>query len=163
VNGFSSAPEIAILRPNKILLNKAGLIMKKLLGLITVTLLAGFAWGESYEEQVRERLAPAGNVCIQGEECAAATMVAEASQSSGSRSGEDVYGAACAACHNSGVLSAPVLGDAGQWSARLEQDTATLYDHAINGIGSMPAKGGNASLSDEEVQAAVDHMIAAVQ
>lgn len=138
--------------------------MKKLLGLITVvSLLAGFAWAESYEDQVRQRLAPAGNVCIQGEECAAATVVAEASQSSGTRSGEEVYGAACAACHNSGVLNAPVIGDASQWTDRLPKGEETLYSNAINGIGSMPAKGGNASLSDEEVQAAVDHMIASLQ
>lgn len=137
--------------------------MNKLIGLITVTLLAGFAWGESYEDQVRERLAPAGNVCVEGQECATATVAASAPQSSEPRSGDAVYTAACAACHASGVLGAPVFGDAGQWSARLEQGTATLYDHAINGIGSMPAKGGNTSLSDEEVQAAVDHMIAAVQ
>lgn len=137
--------------------------MNKLIGLITATLLAGFAWGESYEDQVRERLAPAGNVCVEGQECATATVAASAPQSSEPRSGDAVYAAACAACHTSGVLGAPVFGDAGQWSARLEQDIATLYDHAINGIGSMPAKGGNSSLSDEEVQAAVDHMIAAVQ
>lgn len=137
--------------------------MKKLLGLITVTLLAGFAWGESYEDQVRERIAPTGNVCVQGEDCATATVAAAAPQSSEPRSGDAVYGAACAACHNAGVLGAPVLGDAGQWSARLEKGTDTLYSNAIGGIGSMPAKGGNASLSDEEVQAAVDHMIAAVQ
>lgn len=137
--------------------------MNKLLGLITVTLLAGFAWGESYEDQVRERLAPAGNVCVQGEDCATATVAAAAPQSSEPRSGDEVYGAACAACHNSGAAGAPVLGEAGQWSERLDKGTETLYSNAINGIGAMPAKGGNASLSDEEVQAAVDHMIAAVQ
>lgn len=139
--------------------------MKKLLGLITVTLLAGFAWGESYEDQVRERLAPVGNVCVEGQECETAT-VAEADTGSGSsepRSGEEVYGAACAACHNSGAAGAPVLGEADQWSARLEKGTEELYSSAINGIGAMPAKGGNASLSDEEVQAAVDHMIAAAE
>ncbi len=137
--------------------------MNKLLGLITVTLLAGFAWGESYEDQVRERLAPAGNVCVEGQECTTATVAAAEPQSSEPRSGEDVYGAACAACHNSGAAGAPVLGEVDQWSARIEKGANELYASAINGIGTMPAKGGNASLSDEEVQAAVDHMIAAVE
>lgn len=137
--------------------------MKKLLGLITVTLLAGFAWGESYEDQVRERLEPVGNVCVEGQECATATVAAAEPQSSEPRSGEEVYGAACAACHNSGAAGAPVFGEADQWSARIEKGTEALYSSAINGIGAMPPKGGNTSLSDEEVQAAVDHMIAAVE
>jgi len=52
------------------------------------------------------------------------------------------------------------------WEPRLEQGVATLYDHAINGYtgsaGMMPARGGNPTLSDAEVQAAVDYMLAAV-
>lgn len=137
--------------------------MKKLLGLITVTLLAGFAWGESYEDQVRERLAPVGNVCVEGQECETATVAAAEPQSSEPRSGDQVYSAACAACHATGAAGAPVFGEADQWSARLEKGAEALYSSAINGIGAMPAKGGNANLSDEEVQAAVDHMIAAVE
>ena len=34
-----------------------------------------------------------------------------------------------------------------------------LYQNAINGIGIMPAKGGAASLSDEEIKAAVDYLL----
>ena len=37
---------------------------------------------------------------------------------------------------------------------------ATLYDHAIKGIGVMPAKGGNSALADADVKAAVDYMMA---
>ena len=55
------------------------------------------------------------------------------------------------------------MGDSSVWADRVTQDMETLYDHAINGYqgsaGVMPAKGGNPSLSDDEVRAAVDHMI----
>lgn len=137
--------------------------MKKLLALMTFALLAGLAWGESYDDQVAERLKPVGNVCIQGEPCETATVAAAAPASSGPRSGEEVYNSACAACHASGALNAPILGNAEQWGPRIDKGIETLYDHAINGFNAMPAKGGNASLSDEEVQAAVDHMVEAVQ
>lgn len=84
----------------------------------------------------------------------------EASAASG-LDGEALYGSSgCAACHGAGVAGAPVLGDADAWAARLEQGTETLYDHAINGLGAMPPKGGNAGLSDDEVKAIVDYMVA---
>ena len=137
--------------------------MKKLLALTTFALLAGLAWGESYDDQVAERLKPVGNVCIQGKACETANVAAAAPASSGPRSGEEVYNSACAACHASGALNAPIFGDAEQWGPRIDKGVETLYEHAINGFNSMPAKGGNASLSDEEVQAAVDHMVEAVQ
>ncbi|WNK21598.1 c-type cytochrome [Halomonas piscis] len=34
-----------------------------------------------------------------------------------------------------------------------------MYDHAINGFQAMPPKGGQVSLSDDEVKAAVDYML----
>ncbi|MGM0782644.1 MAG: c-type cytochrome [Pseudomonadota bacterium] len=73
--------------------------------------------------------------------------------------GEAVYNQACMACHMTGAAGAPIKGDADAWAPRIEKGMETLYDHSLNGFNAMPAKGGNASLSDEEVKAAVDFMV----
>ena len=70
-------------------------------------------------------------------------------------SGEKISQANCILCHGAGVMGAPKIGDAAQWEARIAQGKDKLIDHAIKGINMMPAKGGNAALSDEEVAAAV--------
>ncbi|MDW7746597.1 c-type cytochrome [Halomonas sp.] len=77
--------------------------------------------------------------------------------------GEAIYNQICMACHETGAAGAPVRGNAEQWSARLEQGIETLYDHSINGFNAMPAKGGNPSLSDDEVKAATDYLVQPVQ
>jgi len=63
-------------------------------------------------------------------------------------------------CHAAGLMAAPKTGDKAAWKPRLAQGKATLYQHAIGGIRAMPAKGGNASLPDAEVKAAVDYLAA---
>lgn len=73
--------------------------------------------------------------------------------------GKAVYEASCAACHATGAAGAPKTGDKAVWAARLK-DTAALQTAALKGKGVMPPKGGNASLSDADVIAAVDYMIA---
>jgi cytochrome c5 len=59
------------------------------------------------------------------------------------------------------------LGDKAAWAPRIAQGPNVLHDHAIKGFqgkaGVMPAKGGNTSLSDADVKAAVDHMVAAAK
>lgn len=75
------------------------------------------------------------------------------------RSGEEVYNMACVACHAAGVLNAPKLGDKAAWEPRYAQGIATLLDHALNGFKAMPARGGNASLSDQEVENAIKYML----
>ncbi|MGD9000111.1 MAG: c-type cytochrome [Granulosicoccaceae bacterium] len=81
--------------------------------------------------------------------------------------GKKVYDSICVACHAAGVAGAPKVGDKAAWAARIEQGVDTLYAHSINGFqgksGVMPPKGGNMSLSDDEVKAAVDHMVAQSQ
>lgn len=76
-----------------------------------------------------------------------------------SERGEAVYEKNCSACHKSGIAGAPKIGDTAAWSDRIAKGKDSLYDNSINGYKGMPAKGGNASLSDEDVKAAVDYMV----
>ncbi|TDO15200.1 cytochrome c5 [Halomonas ventosae] len=116
---------------------------------------------------IAKRLEPVGELCVQGEDCgtamAASSGSGSASSSGGSIDGAAIYNNVCMACHETGAAGAPVRGNAEQWSARLEKGTDMLYNHALNGFNAMPAKGGNPSLSDAEVKAAVDHLIAPVK
>ena len=81
--------------------------------------------------------------------------------------GQKVYKAACIACHGAGIAGAPLVGNAAAWTSRIEAGADSLYTNAINGFqgssGVMPGKGGNASLSDDEVKAAVDYMVSQSQ
>ena len=45
------------------------------------------------------------------------------------------------------------------WAPRIAQGKDALYEHALKGKGVMPAKGGNAALSDADVKASVDYMV----
>ena len=74
--------------------------------------------------------------------------------------GEAIYQQACAVCHAAGVGDAPIPGDAGAWSERIAQGRDTLLANALNGKGIMPPKGGQSHLSDQDVAAAVDYILA---
>lgn len=89
---------------------------------------------------------------------AAATQAAPAAAAAPA-SGEKVFATACSACHTPGVAGAPKLGDKAAWAARIAGGKDTLYTSALKGKGAMPAKGGNAGLSDADVKAAVDYMV----
>ncbi len=78
----------------------------------------------------------------------------------GKADGKKVYEGLCAAGHATGAAGAPKTGDKGAWKPRLAQGADTLHQHAIKGVRAMPAKGGNPGLSDDEVSAAVDYMVA---
>ncbi len=77
--------------------------------------------------------------------------------------GKKVYDTTCMACHTPGVAGAPKFGDKAQWAPRLAQGIEGLYATALKGKGAMPPKGGSTSLSDADVKAAVDYMVAAVK
>jgi c(7)-type cytochrome triheme protein len=77
----------------------------------------------------------------------------------GDASGKAVYDKTCSACHATGAAGAPKLGDAGAWAPRIKTGQAALVASATKGKGAMPARGGNASLSNAEVQAAVSYII----
>ncbi len=70
------------------------------------------------------------------------------------KSGEEVVKGVCTPCHGAGLLNAPKIGDKAGWAPRVAQGDATLISHALKGIRAMPARGGNAELSDLEVSRA---------
>ena len=106
------------------------------------------------------RIQPVGRVCFEdGEACDVTARSSGPSAGDGPRDGAAVYNAVCHTCHAAGLLGSPVFGDAGAWGPRIAQGKETLYTHAINGYNAMPAKGG-ADIPDEEVQNAVDYMVA---
>lgn len=75
--------------------------------------------------------------------------------------GAKIYEANCKLCHESGLLSAPIHGDKAAWAPRLTKDKETLYMHSAKGFNKMPAQATD-KVSEAEVHAAVDYMLAAV-
>ncbi|MDO8261638.1 MAG: c-type cytochrome [Gallionella sp.] len=78
--------------------------------------------------------------------------------------GEKVYKSTCSICHKSGLNGAPRMGSKKDWEPRLAQGNEVLYGRALNGYrgskGSMPSRGSNPRLSEAEVKAAVDYIVA---
>lgn len=79
--------------------------------------------------------------------------------------GKAVFEQSCQACHgaNSPIPGIPRITKNDEWKDRIAQGKDVLVKHAIEGFtgksgAMMPAKGGNTSLSDEEVAAAVVYM-----
>lgn len=137
---------------------------------------AGFRESTQNETDVAARVAPVGSLNTSGEAAAVASTAAGASSSASAPAvaaapagspGEAAYNKVCFACHAQGIAGAPKMGDAAAWEARIAQGNDTLYKHAIEGFqgqaGVMPAKGGATDLSDDDVKAAVDFMVQAVQ
>lgn len=110
---------------------------------------------------IAERMKPVGRVLVRATKGTMNSIIPTAN--AGSASGKGTYDTACVACHGSGVAGAPKLGDKAAWKARIAQGNKVLYSHAIKGFagkkGFMPPKGGNASLGDATVKAAVDYMV----
>ena len=74
--------------------------------------------------------------------------------------GELTWQQNCQVCHGVGLAGSPKFGDKKAWTKRIARGTESLYGHAIEGWGDMPAKGGNPALSEQEVKHAIDYMVA---
>jgi cytochrome c5 len=77
--------------------------------------------------------------------------------------GKGVYDGGCVACHGTGVANAPRLGDAAAWGPRIDQGMDTLLQHALNGKGAMPPRGGRMDLSDDDIKSAIAYMVSKVR
>jgi len=113
---------------------------------------------------VAERIKPVGEVAFATAQTGQPPAKDAVVTATPARDGQQVYQASCVACHDAGIAGAPKLGDKGQWAKRIAKGRDALYASSVNGIqgsaGVMPAKGGNPALSDAEVKAAVDYIVA---
>jgi cytochrome c5 len=77
--------------------------------------------------------------------------------------GKAVYDKTCAMCHAQGVANAPKLGDKAAWGPRLGQGVPAMVATVIKGKGAMPPKAGQPALTEAEIKAGVEFMIATVK
>ncbi|MEI6639234.1 MAG: cytochrome c5 family protein [Chlorobium sp.] len=93
--------------------------------------------------------------------CATAATAATAAPDAAK--GQAVYDASCVACHKAGLMGAPKLGEKAAWAPRIAQGNKVLVNNAVNGfkgkVGAMLPKGGNAKLTNAEVENAVAYMV----
>ncbi|MDQ3038727.1 MAG: c-type cytochrome [Pseudomonadota bacterium] len=124
------------------------------------------------QQRVLARIAPVGEVyagatgaAAQADALKAAAAAASAQVAyGGTMDGSVVYGNLCTGCHTSGAGGAPKLDAVGMGARMAAQGMDMLVTHAITGYtgsaGVMPAKGGNPALTDDQVKATVEWMVA---
>jgi cytochrome c5 len=113
---------------------------------------------ELVKARVEERIKPVGQVIT---DPAALLKVSAASATARApMSGADVVAKVCGACHGTGVLNAPKIGDKAAWSKLKAADgVAGLAASVVKGKNAMPPRGGDPSLSDAEIKAAIEQML----
>jgi cytochrome c5 len=118
-----------------------------------------------------ERIRPLGGVYAGETGAAAAAAAAKAAAEAaaaggapfgGTLDGSVIYQNLCSACHANGAGGAPAPTPEA-WAPRIAQGLDVLVKHATEGFqgqaGIMPARGGNARLTDEQVRASVEYMV----
>lgn len=111
-------------------------------------------------EEIAERLKPVGEVCVAGQECKGVGAVAAAAAGGAARGGDEIVAKHCNACHGTGLLNAPKVGDSAAWKTRADAKGGLdgLTKSAIAGLNAMPPKGTCADCSDEELKGAIAKM-----
>lgn len=117
-------------------------------GIVAFTVLGGSGVKTPDAETTSSLILPVANIKL-----SAAPAVPK-----GAKTGEQVVTAICGACHNTGAAGAPKVGDNAGWASRLGLGLDGLTKSAIAGKNAMPARGGGADLTDEEIARAVAFM-----
>ena len=115
--------------------------------LLTTGLKTGDKAAAMSDEAVAARLKPVGE-----------SVATDPNAPKVEKSGKEVVEAVCGACHMSGALGAPKIGDKAGWSTHIPHGLDHLTQNAIKGIKQMPARGGNPDLTDTEIARAIVFM-----
>ena len=129
----------------------------------------------SHVEDVQARIAPVGGVyagdtgraALQAAQDAAKKAAEAQVAYGGTLDGKTIFGNLCQTCHTNAATGAPVITDKGAWAPRIAEGLDTLVKHATEGFtgskGVMPPKGGNPSLTNEQVKTTVQWMLTQVK
>ena len=127
------------------------------------------------DEAIAKRIKPVGDVAVDPNQpapaaaapaavsVATAPAVPPAAAQADAGKGKSVYDSACTVCHAAGVAGAPKAGDKAAWAPRVKTGMDALYASSLKGKNAMPPKGGNLSLADADVKAAVDYLLSLVK
>lgn len=136
------------------------LIMKMLAAPATVLALWAASAQAAPNDEIAKRLEPVGQVCVQGKECKGMEVATAAGGAGGKKAPDEVITKHCNACHSTGLLGAPKIGDDAAWGERAKKEGGVdgLLAKAISGINAMPPKGTCADCSEEELKGAIQKM-----
>ena len=127
------------------------------------------------KKEVQARIAPVGGVYAGDTGRAALLAAQEAAKKAaegqvaygGTLDGKKIFDSLCTTCHTNAATGAPTITDKAAWAPRVAQGMDTLLKHATEGFtgakGTMPAKGGNPSLTNAQVKATVEWMLSQVK
>ncbi|WP_375139143.1 c-type cytochrome [Pseudomonas entomophila] len=126
------------------------------LPMLCTVFLASAAHATSDDELAR-RLAPVGQVCVQGQPCGEPPASRPAVTA---RDPAEVVARHCQTCHGMGLLNAPKPGDTVAWQALAERNGGLdgLLARAISGVNAMPARGTCGDCSDDDLRNAIKQM-----
>ncbi len=74
------------------------------------------------------------------------------------RTGQQIVHMQCDKCHHEGTAGAPLIGDRDAWVKRLKRGLDEVVRSAFNGHGPMPARGGLADITVNEMRDAITYM-----
>ena len=114
------------------------------------------------KKAIEKRIAPVGQVCMEGQECAEISSIAIESVLIGTRTGEEIYGSACQTCHGIGLAGAPMFGEKISWGDRANKDLDKLVEIVKNGLNGMPPMGMCMDCTQEELTSSVQYMLDAL-
>lgn len=110
----------------------------------------------SAQARIEERIKPVGEVVT---DPAKLLEVAAVGPARAPMTGEQVVTKVCGACHGTGVLNAPKVGDKAAWGKLKAAGIKALVASSVKGKNQMPPRGGDPSLSDDELKAAIEQML----
>lgn len=135
------------------------LIMKMLAVPATVLALWAVSAQAATNDDIAKRLEPVGQVCVTGKECKGMEVAASAGGGD-AKTPDSVIAKHCNACHGTGLLNSPKIGDAAAWGERAKKEGGLdgLLAKAISGVNAMPPKGTCADCTDADLKGAIQKM-----